>query len=81
MAFYSYIPAGFAIAKSGKLAHEVTGEAWNSDRKFKTVEFKDGAYVAKVGYSDIKAEEPVTEVEEVKAAQAKKINSRGKKLF
>ncbi len=82
MAFYSYIPAGFVIAKSGRLEHEVTGEAWNSDRKFQTVELKDGAYVAKVGYSDIKeTTEAVAEVEEVKAAQAKKINSRGKKLF
>ena len=82
MAFYSYIPAGFVIAKSGKLEHEVTGEAWNSDRRFQTVEIKDGVYVAKDVYSDIKATvDSVVEAEEVKSAQAKKINSKGKKLF
>ena len=82
---YSFIPKGFIQTSEG-LAHEVTGELWNSDRKFKSVHIVGDAYVAIEGYDKFAKDfdvAPVTEAAPVtaEAPAPKKINTKGKKLF
>lgn len=96
MSRFAYIPKNFIEKKTEKgfvLVHKITGEEWNSDRKFKTLVLKDDHYevadtkeakeAAKTFVKETGGEEgesiPFEAPAEAKPAEAKKL-SGGKKI-